>query len=409
MKPEEDENKCSIDATMSTTAPSRDNNLTEAITSFEDMELPEELLRGIYSYGFEKPSAIQQSGIRPIMSGRDLIAQAQSGTGKTGTFAIGTLATIDPSRKGCQSVILAPTRELAKQISNVVTCLSDYMGVRVRLCVGGRDSPVQEDCHVLRRGDAHVVVGTPGRILDLVERRVLTLDTILQVILDEADEMLSLRFQEQIYQIFQYLPESVQICLFSATIPLDVLDVSKRFLRDPIRVLVKKDELTLLGIKQFYIAIEQEDFKLDTLCDLYESLEITQAIIYCNTKHKVEWLRDELNSRDFTVSCRHGEMEQTNRSVVMKEFRSGSSRVLITTDLLARGIDVHQVSLVINYDIPTNRENYIHRIGRSGRFGRKGVAINFVTDRDIRSIHDIEHFYDTEIIEMPANVNDYLM
>ena len=283
------------------------------------------------------------------------------------------------------------------------------MGVRVRLCVGGRDSPVREDCHVLLRGDAHVVVGTPGRILDLVERRVLTLDTILQVILDEADEMLSLGFQEQIYQIFQYLPESIQICLFSATIPLDVLDVSKRFLRDPIRVLVKKDELTLLGIKQFYIAIEQEDFKLDTLCDLYESLEITQAIIYCNTKHKVEWLRDELNSRDFTVSCIHGEMEQTNRSVVMKEFRSGSSRVLITTDLLARGIDVHQVSLVINYDIPTNRENYIHRIGRSGRFGRKGVAINFVTDRDIRSIHDIEHFYDTEIIEMPANVNDYLM
>ncbi|KAL7562562.1 hypothetical protein ACA910_015443 [Epithemia clementina (nom. ined.)] len=390
------------------TASSKDGYDKESFESFEDMGLPEDLLRGIYSYGFEKPSAIQQRAILPVMSGRDLIAQAQSGTGKTATFGIGTLAVVDPKRKDCQSIILAPTRELAKQIQTVLAALGDFMGVKVRACVGGRESPVREDCRVLRQGDAHIVVGTPGRVLDLINRGALSLNGIRQVILDEADEMLSLGFREQIYQVFQYLPESVQLCLFSATMPLDILDISKRFLKDPMTVLVKKDELTLLGIKQFYIAVGQEAFKLDTLCDLYESLTISQAIIYCNTKSKVDWLRDELQERDFTVSCIHGELEPEERSLVMQQFRSGSSRVLISTDLLARGIDVHQVSLVINYDIPTNRENYIHRIGRSGRFGRKGVAINLLADRDVQSIRDIEQFYCTEIMELPEDIAEQL-
>ena len=281
------------------------------------------------------------------------------------------------------------------------------MSVNIRACIGGREFPVREDCGALSRGGVHVVVGTPGRVLDLVERGALRMDAIRQVILDEADEMLSRGFREQIYQIFKYLPETAQICLFSATLPLDILDISERFLQNPIRVLVKKDELTLLGIKQFYIAVDREDHKLSTLCDLYEELTICQAMIYCNTKHKVEWLRDELQSRDFTVSCIHGELEQEERSRVLQDFRSGLSRVLISTDLLARGIDVHQVSLVINYDIPTNRENYIHRIGRSGRYGRKGVAINLLANRDFLSIRDIEQFYHTEISEMPADIGGH--
>merc|ERR1711937_606915 len=234
------------------------------------------------------------------------------------------------------------------------------------------------------------------------------LDSMKQFFLDEADEMLSRGFKEQIYEIFKFLPEQVQVCLFSATMPLDVLEVTEKFMREPVRILVKKDELTLEGIKQFYIAVEKEEWKLDTLCDLYETLTITQAIIYCNTRRKVDWLQEQMQERDFTVSCMHGDMDQRERDIIMREFRSVSSRVLITTDLLARGIDVQQVSLVINYDLPTNRENYIHRIGRGGRFGRKGVAINLVTKDDIRTLREIEQFYSTQIEEMPMNVADLI-
>ena len=211
-------------------------------------------------------------------------------------------------------------------------------------------------------------------------------------------------FTEQIYDIFQLLPQSTQVVLLSATMPQDVLEVTTKFMRDPVRILVKKAELTLEGIKQFYIAVEKEDWKLDTLSDLYETVTITQAVIFCNTRRKVDWLTDKLTARDFTVSAMHGDMDQAQRDVIMKEFRSGSSRVLIATDLLARGIDVQQVSLVINYDLPANRENYIHRIGRGGRFGRKGVAINFVTAEDVRMMREIEQFYSTQIEEMPMNV-----
>jgi translation initiation factor 4A len=227
-------------------------------------------------------------------------------------------------------------------------------------------------------------------------------------VLDEADEMLSRGFKDQIYDIFRLLPQNVQVGLFSATMPPDVLDLTQRFMRDPIRILVKKDELTLEGIKQFYVLVEREDWKLDTLCDLYETVTITQAIIYCNMRRKVDWLSQKMQEKGFTVSCMHGEMDQKERDLIMMEFRSGSSRVLITTDLLARGIDVQSVSLVINYDLPTVRENYIHRIGRSGRFGRKGVAINFITHEDARTLRDIEQFYNTQVEEMPMNVADLI-
>jgi len=382
-----------------------ETNWDEAIESFDAMELNEELLRGIYAYGFEKPSAIQQRAIRPTILGRDLIAQAQSGTGKTATFAIGTLAKLDAKLRECQALILAPTRELAQQIQKVVIALGDYMEVQVHACVGG--TAVRDHIRTLQAG-VHIVVGTPGRVYDMINRRALRLDSIKQFMLDEADEMLSRGFKDQIYDIFKFLPETVQVCLFSATMPLDVLEVTQRFMREPVRILVKKDELTLEGIKQFYIAVDREEWKLDTLCDLYETLTITQAIIYCNTRRKVDWLQEQMQGRDFTVSCMHGDMDQRERDIIMREFRSGSSRVLITTDLLARGIDVQQVSLVINFDLPTNRENYIHRIGRSGRFGRKGVAINFLTEGDVRYLRDIEQFYTTEITEMPMNVADLI-
>ena len=381
------------------------SNWDQVVENFDDMNLREELLRGIYAYGFEKPSAIQQRAIMPVLKGRDVIAQAQSGTGKTATFAISILQRLDVSLRECQALVLAPTRELAQQIQKVVNALSDYMNIESMACIGG--TVVREDIKKLEVG-VHIVVGTPGRVYDMIQRRALRTDQIKMFVLDEADEMLSRGFKDQIYEVFQLLPPGVQVVLLSATMPADVLEVTKRFMRDPIRILVKRDELTLEGIKQFYIAVEREEWKLDTLCDLYETLTITQAVIFCNTRRKVEWLTEKMASRHFTVSAMHGDMDQKDRDVIMKEFRSGSSRVLITTDLLARGIDVQQVSLVINYDLPTNRENYIHRIGRGGRFGRKGVAINFVTSEDTRMLRDIEQFYNTQVDEMPMHVADLI-
>jgi len=382
-----------------------DSNWDEVCENFDDMELKEELLRGIYAYGFEKPSAIQQRAIVPCIKGFDVIAQAQSGTGKTATFAVSILQKIDTSLRECQALILAPTRELAQQIQKVVMALGDYMGAQCHACIGG--TSVREDMRKLDIGQ-HIVVGTPGRVFDMISRKVLRTADIKQFVLDEADEMLSRGFKDQIYDVFRHLNSEIQVNLFSATVPVEVLEVTTRFMRDPVRILVKKEELTLEGIRQFYVSVEREEWKLDTLCDLYETLTITQAVIFCNTRRKVDWLTEKMHQRDFTVSAMHGDMDQKERDVIMREFRSGSSRVLITTDLLARGIDVQQVSLVINYDLPTNRENYIHRIGRGGRFGRKGVAINFVTDDDKRTLQDIEKFYNTQIDEMPMNVADLI-
>jgi len=373
--------------------------------SFDDYDLDENLLRGIYSYGFEKPSAIQQRGIKPILDGRDTIGQAQSGAGKTATFVIGALQRIDIGLKATQALILAPTRELANQIQKVALALGDYQKVRCHACIGG--TSVRDDIDKLRDGQ-HLVVGTPGRVFDMIGKRHLRVDDLLTFVLDEADEMLSRGFKDQIYDIFKTMPPNIQVCLFSATMAPEILDLTTKFMRDAVRILVKKDELTLEGIRQFYVAIEKEEWKLDTLCDLYETLTITQAIIYCNTRRKVDFLADQLSKRDFTISTMHADLDQKERDLVMREFRSGSSRVLISTDLLARGIDVQQVSLVINYDLPQNMENYLHRIGRSGRFGRKGVAINFVTNSDVRAMKDIEKYYHTQIEEMPMDIADLI-
>ncbi|KAF7314372.1 hypothetical protein MKEN_00909900 [Mycena kentingensis (nom. inval.)] len=382
-----------------------ESNWDQVIDNFDAMDLKPELLRGVYAYGFERPSTIQQRAILPVVKGHDVIAQAQSGTGKTATFSISILQRLDGDIKGTQAIILAPTRELALQIHKVVVALGDYMNITSLACVGG--TSVRDDMTKLREG-VQVIVGTPGRVIDMIKRGALRTDNMKLLCLDEADEMLSQGFKEAVYECFQMLPSDTQVALFSATMPAEVLEVSKKFMRDPVRILVKRDELTLEGIKQFYIAVEKEEWKLDTLCDLYETITITQACIFCNTRRKVDMLTEQMLSREFTVSAMHGDMEQKQREVLMKEFRTGSTRVLITTDLLARGIDVQQVSLVINYDLPTNRENYIHRIGRGGRFGRKGVAINFVTTNDVAMLRDIEQFYNTQIDEMPLNVADLI-
>ncbi|KAF8504206.1 DEAD-domain-containing protein [Gautieria morchelliformis] len=377
----------------------------QVVSTFDDLGLKDDLLRGIYAYNFEKPSAIQQRAIVPITQGRDVIAQAQSGTGKTATFSISILQSIDVTLRDTQALVLSPTRELANQIKQVVLALGDYMNIQCHACIGGVS--VGEDIRKLDYGQ-HIVSGTPGRVFDMIRRRNLRTRNIKMLVLDEADELLNKGFKDQIYDIYRYLPPATQVVLLSATLPYDVLEMTTKFMTDPVRILVKRDELTLEGIKQFFVAVEKEDWKFDTLCDLYDTLTITQAVIFCNTRRKVDWLTEKMRAANFTVSSMHSDMPQKERDAIMGEFRDGASRVLITTDVWARGIDVSQVSLVINYDLPSNRENYIHRIGRSGRFGRKGVAINFVTVEDVRILRDIEQFYSTQIDEMPVNAAELI-
>jgi ATP-dependent RNA helicase len=377
----------------------------EVISSFDQMGIREDLLRGIYAYGFEKPSAIQQRAVMPIISGRDAIAQAQSGTGKTSMIALAVCQMIDTSTREVQALILSPTRELAAQTEKVILAIGDFMNVQAHACIGGKS--IGEDIRKLEYG-VHVVSGTPGRVYDMIKRRTLRTRSIKLLILDESDEMLSRGFKDQIYDVYRYLPPELQVVLVSATLPHEILEMTNKFMTDPVRILVKRDELTLEGIKQFFVAVEREEWKFDTLCDLYDTLTITQAVIFCNTKRKVDWLTEKMRSNNFTVSAMHGDMPQKERDAIMAEFRSGTTRVLITTDVWARGLDVQQVSLVINYDLPNNRELYIHRIGRSGRFGRKGVAINFVRSDDIRILRDIEQYYSTQIDEMPMNVADLI-
>jgi translation initiation factor 4A len=375
--------------------------------SFDNMDLPTNLLRGIYLYGFEKPSAIQQRAVVPFIKGGDIIAQAQSGTGKTGAFAIGLLARMDFNLKGCQALVLSPTRELAQQTEQVVSHIGHFLGENMcHAFVGG--TKVQDDMVKLQSGCVVVAVGTPGRVFDVIKRTYLRTDTLKCLVLDEADEMLSQGFNEQIYQIFKYLPRDIQVALFSATMPEEVLELTKKFMRDPTRILVKQERLTLEGIKQFYIALDEEH-KLEVLIDLYETVSVAQSVIFVNTRKKADWLGDTMNKKEFTVSVIHSDMDKADREKVMATFKSGSSRVLIATDLVARGIDVQHVSIVINFDLPQqNKETYLHRIGRSGRYGKTGVAINFVTEADTHVLKELEQHYGTKIDELPMDFAEFL-
>jgi translation initiation factor 4A len=377
------------------------------IPSFDDMPLHQNLLRGIYSYGFEKPSAIQQRAIVPFIRSGDIIAQAQSGTGKTGAFSIGLLQRVDFRHKTMQGLVLSPTRELAQQTHQVISQIGEYLADGQAFChtfIGG--TRVQEDLKKVQAG-VIVAVGTPGRVADIIRRGALRTESLRVLVLDEADEMLSQGFSEQIYDIFKFLPKDIQVALFSATMPDDVLELTKKFMRNPTRILVKRESLTLEGIKQFFVAVEEEH-KLDTLMDLYESVSIAQSVIFANTRRKVDWIAEQLNNNNHTVSSMHAEMLKGDREKVMATFKSGSSRVLVTTDLVARGIDVHHVNIVINFDLPANKENYLHRIGRGGRYGRKGVAINFVSQRDVDLLKEIEAHYHTQIEELPMDFAAYL-
>lgn len=374
--------------------------------TFEDMKLNENLLRGIYNYGFEVPSSIQSRAINQIITGRDTIAQAQSGTGKTATFTIGMLQSIDTKSPEIQALVLSPTRELATQIQQVIKALGDYMKVQVAACVGG--SKVNDDTKKIQKGGAQIVSGTPGRVKDMMKRHFVNTKHIKILVLDEADSLLEHGHAKDIDDIYRILPPATQVVVVSATMSSEVITMTRKFMTDPVKILVKREKLTLKALRQFHISVEEEGWKFDTLCDLYDTLTITQSVVFCNTRAKVDWLTSKLRKANFSVSSMHGDMPQRDRNKVMEEFRQGSSRVLISTDVWARGIDVQQVSIVINYDLPLNRENYLHRIGRSARFGRKGIAVSFVTREDEDELQQLQKFYKIKIKPMPANVSKYM-
>jgi translation initiation factor 4A len=378
-----------------------DNENVET-NNWSDMNLKENLLRGIYSYGFEDPSPIQKKGIMPILSGKDVVAQAQSGTGKTGAFSISSLQLIDETLNEVQGIILAPTRELAIQIHRVISNIGTFMeNLKCKLFIGGVS--IDSDIKELEQ-NPQIVVGTTGRVHDLMRRRKLSTKNIKLLVIDEADEMLSTGFKEQIYNIFQFLGNKVQVVLFSATLPSEIQSLTTKFMRDPINILVKTESITLEGIKQYYVALDNDAQKYESLKDLFNCISVSQCIIYCNSINRVNDLYEALCKDNFPVCCIHSGMEKSLREKAYTNFINGESRVLISSNLTARGIDVQQVSTVINFDIPKDIHTYIHRIGRSGRWGRKGMGINFITLRDVRKIKEIEQYYNTQIEEMPASI-----
>lgn len=380
-----------------------ESNWDQSVQKFEELELNPDLLRGIFGYGFVKPSVIQQKGILPLIQRKDTIAQAQSGSGKTATFTIGLLQVIEPAESKIQAMVLAPTRELADQIKTVISCIGSYLNIKVHLCTGG--TAIGEDRRILNDG-VHVVVGTPGRVFDMIKRGYLVTNYLRILVLDEADEMLGRGFLDQVNEILKQVPSDTQICLFSATMPPEIIKMTEGIMNEPAKILVKNEDITLKGIKQFYISCSNDEVKFDNMVLIFSNMEIAQCIIYVNKREKCEFLSEKMNEAGFVVSCIHGQMKQDVRNQIMKEFRSASSRILISTDLLARGIDVQPVGLVINFDLPTKKENYIHRVGRSGRFGRRGIAINLISKLEAKIMIDIEQHYSTQISKLPDDLSE---
>lgn len=373
--------------------------------SFEDMGLKDELLRGIYGYGWEKPSHIQQEGIPLILKDRDVIMQAQSGLGKTGCFSIAMLQLIDENKPTIQGVIILNTRELADQVHKVIRAIGDYMKLNFVKCIGKS----RVDTRLAYEDRPTILIGTPGKICTVLERRMIhnqPIDIGLLVI-DEFDKTLEADFIPTIKDIFRYIDNdnaNARVVLSSATVNNDVLEISRHFLRNPVTISVKEEELSLEGILQYHIKCEKEEWKFDTIMDLYKSLIIAQSIIFVNSKSKCDELEKLFRGMDFTIKSLHGGMEQSERDEIMADFRSGTIRVLLSTDLTARGIDVPRISLVVNYNLPVDKSQYIHRVGRTGRYGKKGFAINLIGNRnELAQLKAIEECYHVCIPELPCN------
>ncbi|KAI9680782.1 MAG: DExD/H-box ATP-dependent RNA helicase dhh1 [Caeruleum heppii] len=390
-------------------APVKDKRVqTEDVTAtkgldFEDFFLKRELMMGIFEAGFEKPSPIQEEAIPVALTKRDILARAKNGTGKTAAFVIPCLEQINPKSTKTQAMILVPTRELALQTSQVCKTLGKHLGINVMVTTGG--TGLKDD--IIRLNDAvHVIVGTPGRILDLAGKGVADLSECPVFVMDEADKLLSPEFTPIIEQLLQFLPKDRQVMLFSATFPLIVKSFKDKNMNSPYEINLM-DELTLRGVTQYYAFVEEKQ-KVHCLNTLFSKLQINQSIIFCNSTNRVELLAKKITELGYSCFYSHAKMVQQSRNRVFHDFRNGVCRNLVCSDLLTRGIDIQAVNVVINFDFPKNAETYLHRIGRSGRFGHLGLAINLINWEDRFNLYKIEQELGTEIQPIPQAIDKKL-
>ncbi len=369
-------------------------------TNFDKLVLDQDILKGLYLNNFNSPSNIQIKGIEAIKSGKDCIIQSQSGTGKTVTFLIGIINKLYDTNG--RILILTPTRELANQIYTVAVNITKYSKYTISLCVGGTE---------IKNQNSSIIIGTLGRIHHMISSKRLNINSITNFVIDEADNMAKEKDSEDLNNLINILPESCQKVLISATLTHSVFKVTDRIMKDPVKILLKNSDVAVDLISQFYIDVELEENKFDVFIDIYNLISTTQAIIFCNTIRKVQWLEEQLKAQNFSITTIHGKMTQLERNNIVQEFRDGKTRLLLTTDLLARGIDIPQVNLVICFDMPPDKETYIHRIGRCGRFGKKGVSISFIKmgdQTDLKLLNLMKHTYKINISEMPDNIDEYL-
>lgn len=370
-------------------------------SNFDNLDIDQDILKGLYLYGFKKPSDIQIRGIKSINTGKDCIIQSQSGTGKTATYLLGVINTIITNKKN-MALIITPTRELAKQVYDVAISICKYSDITISLCVGGTE--------IINHHD-NIVIGTVGRIQHMINIKKLNINNITIFVLDEADNMVNEKEDECLKSVVRNVPQTAQKIVISATLTSFVFQLTDTIMFEPIKILLKNINVVVDIISQFYVDVEVEENKFDVLIDLYNLISTTQAIIFCNTISKVTWLAENLKAKNFSITTIHGKMSQNERNNIVQEFRDGKTRLLLTTDLLARGIDVPQVNLVMCYDMPPDKETYIHRIGRCGRFGKKGVSISFIKmmdPYDTRLLTKMKHSYKIDINEIPENINEYL-
>ncbi len=368
--------------------------------NFDKLVNDPNILKGLYLNGFNAPSSIQIKGIESINTGRDCIIQSQSGTGKTATFLIGIINQIQKT-KG-KALILTPTRELANQVYTVATSLIKYSNLTISLCVGGTE---------IKTYNNDIVIGTIGRIQHMITSKRLNIENITHFVIDEADNMTNEKDCIDLNNLIKLIPVNSMKVLISATLTHSVFKVTDRIMKDPIKILLKNTDVAVDLISQFYIDVEVEENKFDVFVDIYNLISTTQAIIFCNTIRKVQWLEEQLKAQNFSITTIHGKMTQQERNNIVDEFRQGKTRLLLTTDLLARGIDVPQVNLVICYDMPPDKETYIHRIGRCGRFNKKGVSVSFIKmndQTDMKLLNMMKNTYKININELPDNIDEYL-
>lgn len=372
--------------------------------SFNDFNLHKDILKGLYVYGFIEPSDIQTKGITAICSKKDCLIQSQSGTGKTATYLLSIFNNII-DKKNLAAIIIVPTRELAEQVYKVATSLSQFTTISINMCIGG----IRQEYNKLKT--SNLIIGTIGRLYHMIELKKISLNNLSMIIIDEADNLINYQMDDKLKYILTNSPEDVQLVLISATINAPIFDIIKEIMVEPIKILLKKSDIPVELIDQFYIDVGDEINKYDVLIDLYNIISTTQVIIFCNTIKKIEYLKQNLENNNFAISCIHSNNTYDERMNTINDFRQGKTRILLTSDLLSRGIDIPEVNLVICYDIPNDLDTYIHRIGRTGRYKKKGCSITLISNsnkNEMKIFDKLTSIYKIKIKPMPNDIQNYI-